>query len=226
MWLQGLCHPAVHSHAFHRRTLSLTLGEQVEVLPLLLLTVTASLMGAARGADAVYGRPAQLCSGRGVMRRGKAMSLHPVPWLAKLVAWRGDWLSLDVYAVTSCDGVTGAGRPADTERRERTAYICGRWVEAPSSNDTDRCCFLLIENLSDIQWGSMKFCVLVLLTMDLTLKTKNFIHCLKEKENTFFFLQNNGWLNEHVKYSQVFVWSVMTYNTCWTIQGKCRLLHI
>lgn len=64
--LRGLCHPAVHSEALDCRTLPAlgpTRGKRVEVRPLLLLLpVTAALVGAAGGADAVGGGPPHFCS--------------------------------------------------------------------------------------------------------------------------------------------------------------------
>lgn len=78
----------------------------MEVQPLLLLPVAATLMGAAGGADAVCRRPPHLCSGGGVRVRG-GVSLAHVARLAEVVAGRGDGLGFDVDIVVGVDGEIG-----------------------------------------------------------------------------------------------------------------------
>lgn len=100
------------------------------LLLLLLLSVAATLVRTAGGADAVRGRPPQLGSaGRGVMRR-RAVSLRHVSRLAEVLAGRGDRLGFDVDVVVGANRETGAGRPADSRR---SSYSCDCGVMAPSS---------------------------------------------------------------------------------------------
>lgn len=109
--LEALCHPAVHSHSLDCWILWLTRRKREEVLPLLLLTVTASFVGAARGADAVDGRPPSAGWGVGMRR---AVSLRHVAWLAVvIVRWRA-WLSLNADVVAGTNGDAGVSRPRDT----------------------------------------------------------------------------------------------------------------
>lgn len=131
-WLEALCHPAVHSHSLDCWILWLTRRKREEVLPLLLLTVTASIVGAARGADAVDGRPPS--AGWGVMRR--AVSLRHVAWLAVVIVRWGAWLSLNADVLAGTDGDAGVSWPRDTNDWDEgvggSLYICGCGVKAPS----------------------------------------------------------------------------------------------
>lgn len=86
MWLKGLCHPVVQPHSFECRTLGPAHRDWVKVWLLLLLSVTASLVGAAGGAYALCRRSSQLGSsgcgaGSGEMRVRVAESLPHKPWL-------------------------------------------------------------------------------------------------------------------------------------------------
>lgn len=125
-WLQGLCHPAVHSHPFDCWIL---LGERVEVRPALqLLPVAATLVGAAGGAYAVCGRPPHLWSGGwggGGVVVSRAMNLCQVPWLTEVVVGRGAWLGLDVDAVVRGDRETGAHWPTNTEKEVLCLWLWG-----------------------------------------------------------------------------------------------------
>lgn len=125
-----LCYPAVHSHSFDRRTLWPTHRQRVEVWSLLLLSIAATLVRTAGGADAVCGRPSQLCSagwgGGGVMMR-RAMSLRHIPWLTEVVTGRGDRLGFNVDVVVGANRETGAGRPADSRTNVRSSVSVVSW---------------------------------------------------------------------------------------------------